>query len=95
MQFMRKNWSPQAADEWTAEDWVAMVLSVISYLGIGIGTPLAFFGITGWLLLAVGVIAMFLMIAVIDPKLKAVSAEFEKKQQEYLDRLQRLQRWEE
>jgi hypothetical protein len=94
MSLIRRKWTPEAADEWTKEDFLAIVLSVLSYFGIGVGVPLAFFHWIGGALLAVGIIAMVLMIWVIDPKLKATSEEYEKKQSQYLEELQRINRWE-
>lgn len=94
MALIRRSWTAEAADNWTKEDYIAMVLSVISYVGVGIGTPMAFFGWLGWLLLGVGFIAMLLMIYVIDPKMKAMSEDYETKQKEYLVELERTQRWE-
>jgi hypothetical protein len=94
MSLIRRTWTPAAADEWTREDYIAMVFSVVSYVGIAIGIPLAFFGWVGWLLLGIGLAALLLMIFVIDPKLKAISTEYEKRQKEYLEELDKIIKWE-
>ena len=94
MSWIRRSWTPEAADEWTKEDYLGMLLSVISYLAIAIGVPLAFFGWIGWLILGAGLAALLLMIFVVDPKLKAVSNEYEKRQKEYLAELDKIIRWE-
>ena len=94
MGLIRRKWTPAAADEWTREDWIAIVLSVISYVGLAIGVPLAFFTIWGWIIVGVALAAMLLMIFIIDPKLKAVSESYEKQQKKYLEELDRQIRWE-
>jgi len=94
MGLIRRKWSPEAADEWTREDFFGIVLSVISYVALALGTPLVFFFWWGWLLLAVGLAALLLMIYVIDPKLKVISSEYEKRQKRYLEDLDRKIRWE-
>lgn len=94
MAWIRRHWTPQAADEWTKEDYFAMILSVIAYVALAIGVPLAFFGLFGWLILAVGLAALLLMYYVVDPKLRAVSEEYEKRQREYLAELDKIVRWE-
>jgi antibiotic biosynthesis monooxygenase (ABM) superfamily enzyme len=94
MAWIRRSWSPEAADEWTREDYIGIILSVISYFTIAIGVPMAFFGWLGWLLVIVGVVSLLLMVYVIDPKLKAISTEYEKQQKRYLEELDRKIRWE-
>lgn len=96
MGLIRRNWTPGEADDWTKEDWIAVVLSVASYILLMIGTVLAFLlNIWGFIILALGILTTFLMHWVIDPKLKTVSEEYEKKQHEYLENLERKVRWEE
>jgi hypothetical protein len=90
----KKDWSPAEAQRWTKEDYLAMVFSVLAYFGFGIGTPMAFFHWIGYVFLAIGVVSTLIMIAVIEPKLKAVSADYEAKQQQYLLKLQRIISWE-
>jgi hypothetical protein len=46
-------------------------------------------------MLALGIFLTWLMHWVIDPKLKMISSEYEKKQHEYLEQLERNARWEE
>ena len=45
-------------------------------------------------LLALGVAATIIVFWVIDPKISALSAGYEKKQREYLKELEQIQRWE-
>lgn len=72
-----------------------MVLSVLSYITLTIGVALSFLLLTsGFIILLVGIIITLLMYWVIDPKLKTISSEYEKKQKEYLLQLEDIQRWE-
>jgi hypothetical protein len=49
----------------------------------------------GFIMLGVGILITVIMFYAIDPKLKAVSSAYEKKQREYLRDLEKIQRWEE
>ncbi len=96
MGLIRKRWTPEEADEWTREDVMAWVLSPLSYLLLSVGSALSLFLIpSGFLLLAAGISITFFLFYTIDPKLKAISSEYEKKQKGYLERLERITRWEE
>lgn len=90
----KKSWTPAEAQRWTGEDYLAMILSVMTYFGLGIGTPVAFFHWSGYVFLALGGLSGILLTLVIDPKLKAISSDFEEKQQQYLEDLQKIMRWE-
>ncbi|MFA3782272.1 hypothetical protein ABRY23_04325 [Melioribacteraceae bacterium 4301-Me] len=96
MALIKRNWTPDQADEWTKEDWITVVLSPLCYILLMIGTALSFLiNLWGFLLLALGIILTYLMHWIIDPKLKVISNEYEKKQHEYLENLERKVRWEE
>ncbi|NQT25541.1 hypothetical protein HQ585_09310 [candidate division KSB1 bacterium] len=96
MRFFKRNWTAAEADEWTREDALAIVLSPIAYVLIMIGTALSFLLLwPGFVLLGIGIIATIIMHWVIDPKLKAISDEFESKQKDYILDLERNMRWEE
>lgn len=96
MGFIRRNWTPGEADEWTKEDWIAVVLSAASYILLMVGTVLSFLlNIWGFIILALGIASTYLMHWIIDPKLKTVSEEYEKKQHQYLENLEHKVRWEE
>lgn len=95
MAFYRKEWTAAEADEWTKEDWYAIVLSPIIYLLLTLGAARAFlFKVDGFICLFIGIVLTILMHKIIDPKLKAISSEYEKKQQEYLSELEAKTRWE-
>ncbi len=49
----------------------------------------------GWVLLGASIVLLVVLIKVIDPKLKAISLDYEVKQKEYLEELDRISRWEE
>jgi SSS family solute:Na+ symporter len=91
---IRRRWSPEEAEEWTREDWIAIVLSPVVY-------ALVLFGLTRVLLLQWSGLWMILAAAagslsiywVIDPKLRAVSSEYEAQQARYLESLERRLRW--
>jgi len=96
MPLIKRNWTPDEADEWTKEDWYAIVISPFSYVLITIGLAMSLFLLPlGFILLGIGIVLTFIMFYIIDPKLKAVSEGYEKKQREYLKDLEKIQRWEE
>ena len=95
MGIIRRQWSPKEADEWRKEDWIAIILSVLSYIALTVGTALSFLLLPmGFVILGAGIILTLLMYFVIDPKLRVISAEYEKKQQDYLKQLEDIQKWE-
>jgi ABC-type transport system involved in cytochrome bd biosynthesis fused ATPase/permease subunit len=95
MVFIRRSWTPASADEWTREDLIAIFLSALSYIGLSVGITLSFLLLkTGFIILALTILLILLMHWVIDPKLKTISNEYEKKQKAYLEDLERTQRWE-
>ena len=96
MGWIRRHWTPHEADEWTKEDWITILLSPLAYFFLTLGVGLSFLLLWyGFLLLGIGIILTILMHWVIDPKLKVISAEYEKQQKKYLAELERAIRWEE
>ncbi len=94
MPFIRRNWTAIEADEWTKEDWITIILSPLIYFLLTIGVALSLFLFWyGYLILAVGIVLTAVMHWIIDPKLKAISSEYEKKQQDYLHDLEASVRW--
>ena len=93
---IRRSWTPEEAQEWTREDWIAIVLSPVAYASI-------LFGVTGVLLLRLSGLWMLLaafvtsgiIYWVIDPKLRAISAEYEERQASYIAELELRHRWKE
>jgi hypothetical protein len=91
---IRRQWTPEAADEWTREDWIAVVLSPLVFALLMIGVTKLILGqlVGVWLTLA-AVAAAGLLYWVIDPKLRAVSSDYEAKQAGYLADLERQLQW--
>ena len=95
MGFIRRQWTAKEADEWRKEDWIAILLSVLSYILLAIGSALSFLLLPiGFIVLGIGIIITLLMYWVIDPKLKTISEEYEKKQKDYLIQIEEIQKWE-
>ncbi len=94
MPFIRRNWTAHEADEWTKEDWITIVISPICYILLTIGLALSLLLQTsGYVMLIVGIALTVVMHWIIDPKLKAISKDYERKQQEYLRQLEAQVRW--
>ena len=94
MAFLRRKWTPSDADEWTKEDWITIVISPLAYVFLMIGTALSLMLFPlGYLTLAIGAVLTILMHWVIDPKLKVISSEYEKRQRDYIEELERKARW--
>lgn len=92
---MKRHWTPAEADEWSKEDLVAAALGVLCFVAVAVGTPYAFLlQPVGFVLLALGVVSGVGMWWIINPKLEAISADYETKQKEYLERLEKIIRWE-
>jgi len=91
---IKRRWSAREAQEWTREDWIAILLSpaVFACLMFGLTRTLLMqpAGI-GILLAAVAGAAVIYW--VIDPKLRAVSAEYELSQAGYIADLDRRVGW--
>ncbi|SVC34140.1 uncharacterized protein METZ01_LOCUS286994 [marine metagenome] len=95
MSFIRREWTSADADDWHKEDWLAIIFSVVSYIALVIGTALSFLTITvGFVILALGIVSAGIMMWIIDPKLRKISSEYEKKQKGYLRQLEDIQKWE-
>ena len=94
MPLIRRSWTAHQADEWTREDWITIVLSPICYTLLMLGVALSLLlRPAGYVMLVVGVVLTAVMHWIIDPKLKAISEEYESKQQEYLRELEEKVRW--
>lgn len=96
MSWFRRQWTAQDAEEWTKEDYWTLLFSALSYVFLSIGVGLCFllpvWGIPCTLL---GILCAGIMYWIIDPKLRAISEEYEKKQKEYLEHLEKIMKWEE
>ena len=95
MAFIRRDWTPAAADDWRKEDWIAIIISPLAYIGLAVGVALSMLLIpAGFIVLTIAVVLIIFMHWVIDPKLKMISNEYEQKQKAYLNDLERITRWE-
>ena len=93
---MRRKWTPQEADEWTREDYWALVFSSLAYMLIMVGTGLLLLlPLWGALVSLAGLVAAGVMYWIIDPKLRTISTEYEARQKQYLSDLERTMKWEE
>ncbi len=93
---IRRTWTAEQADEWTREDWLVVVLSPISMGALMIGVVKSLLLQTGGIPLLLGAIATILLIYwIIDPKLRAISKEYETQQAEYVKQLEKSLRWQE
>jgi hypothetical protein len=96
MGWIKTKWSAQEADRWTKEDYLTFIISPLIYfllvIGVAFSMLLRWYG---WVILGASVILLFIMLRIIDPKLKAISEDYELKQKEYLEDLEKIVRWEE
>jgi hypothetical protein len=96
MSWIKREWTAAEADSWGREDYVAFVISPLIYVLLALGVMFSLLlKWYGWLLLGVSLVLLVVLIKVIDPKLKAISLDYEEKQKEYLKELDRISRWEE
>jgi hypothetical protein len=96
MSRIKRQWTAREADQWTKEDYLVFIISPLVYVLLAVGTALSLFLFWyGWVILAAALILLGLMIWIIDPKLKAISADYETKQKKYLEEIEKIERWEE
>ncbi|MCP2519989.1 hypothetical protein NLC82_05400 [Candidatus Aminicenantes bacterium AC-335-A11] len=96
MKIIKRKWKPEEADRWTKEDAIAIIVSPIAYALLMIGLALScFLLIKGFIILGFGIILTWFLHWVIDPKLKAISKEYEKKQRDFLKHLDNIIKWRE
>lgn len=96
MRIIKRKWKPEEADLWTKEDAIAIIISPIAYALLMIGLALScFLLIEGFIILGLGIISTWFLHWVIDPKLKAISQEYEKKQKDFLKHLDKIIKWRE
>jgi membrane protein YdbS with pleckstrin-like domain len=96
MSWIKREWTANEADRWTKEDYLVFIISPLVYVLLAVGTALSLFMLWyGWVLLAASLVLLLVMIWIIDPKLKAISGDYEHKQKQYLEELEKIERWEE
>jgi len=96
MGWIRKEWTAQQADKWSKEDYLTFIISPVVYFLLALGVALSLLLLWyGWVILGVSLVLLVIMIKIIDPKLKAISEDYEEKQKKYLEELEKIVRWEE
>jgi vacuolar-type H+-ATPase subunit I/STV1 len=96
MALIRRIWTAREADEWTKEDLITIIISPLIYFLLILGVALsALLMPVGFLLLVLGILLMVVMAYIINPKLSVISEDYEKKQKEYLEELEKKVKWEE
>jgi len=92
---IKRAWTAEEAEDWSREDWVAIVLAPMVYALVMVGVATALLGqLSGVAMLLGGLAIGGVIYWVIDPKLRAISAEYEERQAEYLRDLERSMHWE-
>ena len=95
MNLFKKDWTAHEADRWTRHDLLACIFGVLAFTLVTVGVAGALLLQTwGFITLGLSVVFTWLTFKVIDPKLRALSGDFEKKQAGYLDAVERRNRWE-
>ena len=95
MSLFKKNWTAEDADRWTVHDFLACLFGVLAFVLVTTGVAGAMLLQTwGFITLGLSVLFTWLTFKVIDPKLRALSESFEKKQAGFLDSVEKHNRWE-
>ncbi len=96
MSWIKTKWTAEEAEQWTKEDYIIFIISPLVYILLAVGLALSLLLLWyGFVILCVGMVLLVIMLKIIDPKLKAVSEDYEVKQREYLEDLEKIARWEE
>lgn len=96
MGWIKRRWTAREADVWTKEDFITFIISPLIYFLLALGVVWSLLLLWyGWIVLGLCLVLLLAMIWLIDPKLKAISKEYEKKQKKYLENLEKIERWEE
>ena len=95
MTLFKKDWTAHDADRWTRHDFLACIFGVLAFVLVTIGVAGTLLLQTwGFITLGLSIVFALLTFKVIDPKLRALSSDFEARQAEYLDAVERRNRWE-
>jgi Na+/proline symporter len=83
---VRRQWTAAEAECWTREDWMVIVLSPLVLAGLMIGVTWSLLlRPGGFIVLAAALAGTALIWWIIDPKLRAVSVEYEARQSRYIE----------
>ncbi|MEA3421502.1 MAG: hypothetical protein U9Q97_07500 [Acidobacteriota bacterium] len=96
MSWIKTKWTAEEAEQWTKEDYITFIISPLVYFLLAVGLALSLLLLWyGFVILCVSIVLLVIMVKIIDPKLKAVSEDYEVKQRKYLEDLEKIARWEE
>jgi len=96
MSWIKTKWTAEEAEQWTKEDYITFIISPLVYFLLAVGLALSLLLLWyGFVILFVSIVLLVIMVKIIDPKLKAVSEDYEVKQRKYLEDLEKIARWEE
>ncbi len=96
MPLIRRTWTAKEADEWTREDLFTVIISPVIYFLFTIGVAFsALLMPLGFILVGAAIVLTLVMIYIINPKLTVISEDYEKKQKQYLEELEKKVKWEE
>jgi len=96
MGWIKTKWTPEEANRWSKEDYITFILSPLVYILLAIGLAFCLLLLWyGWVIMAVCLVLLVAMVKIIDPKLRAISEDYEFKQKKYLEDLEKIARWEE
>jgi len=96
MNWIKTKWTAEEAEQWTKEDYITFIISPLVYILLAVGLALSLLLLWyGFVILCVSIVLLVIMVKIIDPKLKAVSEDYEVKQRKYLEDLEKIARWEE
>jgi len=95
MSLFKRDWTGIEAEEWTHHDVWASALSAASFFLTAIGVAGSLLMQTwGFVALGLAIVCVWVMFRIIDPKLRAISTDFEAKEAAYIEQLDRATRWE-
>ena len=95
MSLFRTDWTPEEADRWTRHDLLACLFGVLAFVLVTLGTAgTLLLQPWGYVCLFLSAVFTWLTFRVIDPKLRTLSQAFEERQAEFLEKVERRNRWE-
>ena len=95
MSLFKRTWTGDEADRWTKHDFFACLFGVLAFFFVTVGVAgTMLLQMWGFITLGLAVVFTWLTFKVIDPKLRALSEAFEKKQASYLETMDQSNRWE-
>ena len=95
MKLLKQQWTAEEADRWTVHELLACIFGVMAFVLVSLGVAGTLL-LQGWGFFALGLAFFFswLTYKVIDPKLRALSQSYEKKQASFLESVNKHNRWE-